>query len=139
MSEEELESWLRNELPSRDNCSLPEGRIQDILRDFKEDQASVERWERLRHLQDRMIDQRMIYREVTADEFIEPAELLFLCNHHSEWQSELDGILDYLDEYRRLEPGAAEGNSALTEELESETRKLLVWMVSVDAKCSPQM
>ena len=106
------------------------------MEDFEEDQVSLRRWKRHFGLIDQMADQRAIRRTLTADESISPAELLYICDQALNWRAELEGIIDFMNEYRQVEPEVVEENPAL-QALESETREQLIWMSSIDTRCSP--
>ncbi len=136
MSKEEWEYWLRNELPARDSCTLPESRIQSMLVNFEEDQLNAKRWEHFQDLHQRMIGLRTAYREIVADDAIDDEEERLLCSDHDEWRAELEGILDYIDEYRKLEPWAISAQSVTL--VESETQKLLVFLDDVATRCDPK-
>ena len=50
------------------------------MESFESDQARQRRWKKYLESVDTMTEQRVIYREVSKDEFISPGELLYLCD-----------------------------------------------------------
>lgn len=135
MTRDEYESWLRNEMPYElSGCEVSEERMQIIFSTFEEDQAGTRRWKRQFDVNDAMVEQRSIRRTITADEFIHPAELLYMCDEVVGWREGLEGIMNYLDDYRKAEHGVVEQHQSL-QELESETRKLLEWTDAVEIRC----
>ena len=137
MTHEEFESWLRFQLPlTPARCVLTDEQIQRIMADFADDQARQRRWDQHFVLVDQMANQRAIYREISFDNFISPGELLYLCDEVTNWRGELDGIMDFMSEYRRAEPEFVQNDPSLNT-LESETRRLLIWVASLETRCNP--
>ena len=136
MTEPEYESWLREEMPqTTTGCELPEHQIQKALAGFYEDQVRQRRWERHFEMIDVMANIRADYRQIAADEFISPAELLYICNAVVDWRLELDSVIAFLVEYREAEPEFVEKDPSIGT-LESETQKLLMWVGDVEVRCS---
>lgn len=135
MTRDEYESWLREEMPQTiTGCELPEPQIQRVLMEFHEDQVSQRRWERHFEMIDVMANIRAEYRQIAADEFISPVELIYMCDALARWRVELNGITTFLDEYREAEPKLVARDSSLRT-LGEETQKLLAWVGAVELRC----
>ena len=136
MTRDEYESWLRKDMPHTiTGCELPEHQIQRALAGFYEDQVRQRRWERHFEKIDVMVNIRAEYRQLAADEFISPAELLYMCNAMVDWRVALDSIVAFLDECREVEPEFVEKDPSIRT-LESETQKLLIWVADIEIRCN---
>ncbi len=135
MTRSEYEAWLRDEMPhTATGCELTDEQIRRVMESFESDQARQRRWEKYLESVDTMTEQRVIYREVSKDDFISPGELLYLCDSVEIWQVELNGIMDFLAEYQLAEPEYFDQIES-TYSLSSETQKLQVWNSSLSIRC----
>ena len=135
MTRYEYETWLRDEMPhTATSCELTDEQIRRVMESFESDQARQRRWKKYLESVDTMTEQRVIYREVSKDEFISPGELLYLCDSVEIWQVELNSIMDFLAEYHLAEPEYFDQIES-TYSLSSETQKLQVWNSSLMIRC----
>ena len=138
MTRGEYENWLREEMPSQaigdSDCELTDEQIQGLLESLEEDQVRQGRWKRHFDLHDRMIEIRTEYRTITADGIVDTLETAHVCNVLDTWRLQLTEILNFLVDYRRVEPQLVENTPSLRD-LESESAKMLGWLKSVDPTC----
>ena len=135
MSRDEYERWLRLVMPGTPSgCELTDEQIRRIMETLEEDQVRKLRWEKHFEMIDVMANIRAEYRQIAADEFISPVEDIFMCQRVRTWRTELDGVITFMDDYRRADPEHVQANPSLTT-LESETQKLLIWVDSVETRC----